>query len=116
MERIVKGRHAKIISTFYLDYKSKLTASLTGSTIKAMFKNNPHDADADALLTKLIGTGITITGTDYICETLLTGAETVLFYNNKIYFEIVAKLAEGTLISEGVEELNVVPNLLKTVF
>lgn len=109
--KVVRGRTLIVESTVFIDRPT--VADLTGATIKAMFKASQRDADGDAIFVK----DATITDAAAgLCRSVLSAAETLTITQNKIYFEVVAKLADGTFISGGIEELEVSGNLLKTLF
>lgn len=117
--QIIRGRTAKIVSQFWLDKDNGIVADLTGATIKCLIKASPRDADADALITKQTGgSGITITSASGgTCETVLLPTDTAIPASyNKVYFEVVAKLADGSLIGSGVDDIDVLGNVLKTLF
>jgi hypothetical protein len=113
----VKGSTIKITTTFYLDAAKTLIANLTGATVRFMIKRQVNDPDSTAIITKNVGSGITLTlpllG---ICETLIVAADTNALSDSKVYFEIVAKLADGvTYIRSGSEELILKSNVAKVL-
>ena len=120
MAAIVRARDFKIRHTFYLDSVNSVLANLTGATLKTIFKLDINETDANALFTKLSSSAqITIlsqTTNQGQCETIIPAVDGAKFLRNKIYFECVAKLTSGEIISNGVEVIDVNANLLKTLF
>ena len=117
--KIIRGNTTPLISVCYLDSWGNQIADVTGATIKAVFKKNPKDSGADVIIpTKRVGSGVTIIapGTNGVVQTLLTATETNAISQNKIFFELVVKLADGTFIRNGIEEIEVTGNVLKTLF
>jgi hypothetical protein len=113
---VVKGSTVKIESTVYSDIDLNLAVSITGSTITVLVKKSPNDLDAVALLTKTIGTGVTIIdGPAGRFDTLLAASELNDLSYSSIYFESLCKLSTGEHIRSGIEEIVIRPNLIKTL-
>lgn len=112
---LIKGQSATIQSTVYTDDGNQ-KANLTSATITFMLKANPTDLDSQALLTKNVGTGVTIINpTEGICSILLTASDTNTLSYQSLYFEILVKLSTGAYIRTGIEELILNKNLIKTL-
>lgn len=102
---VTKGQTAKIESTVFTD-DGLTAANLTGASIQFMLKKNPADPDSQALLTKNVGSGITITNaTAGICTVTLSAADTNGLSYLSLYFEILVKLTDGTYIRTGMHEI-----------
>ena len=114
---VIKGNTAKITSTFYLDDAKTQVANLTGATVRCMIKRHVNDPDSAAIVTKNVGSGVTLTLPALgICETLLSAGDTNGLSDSKVYLEIVAKLSDGiTYIRSGVEELVLRQNIAKVL-
>lgn len=95
-----------------------MKADLTGASIKTMVKRNVNDADAAAILTKQVGSGIAIIApaTNGESETTITAAETNVITYDVVYVETVVKLSNGEFIRSGVDRLEIKGNVLKTLF
>lgn len=112
---LIKGQTARIVSTVYTD-EGLTVANLTGALVRFMVKKNPADPDGSALLTKNIGTGVTvISAAEGTLECALTASETNGLSYPSVYFEILVKLSNGTYIRSGIEELIFTKNLIQTL-
>lgn len=112
---LLKGQTSKIQSTVYTD-NGLSSANLTGASIQYMFKKNPSDLDSVALLTKNIGSGVTIiSASDGTVECLLTAADTNTMSYPSIFFEILVKLSNGNYIRSGIEEIVFTKTLIQTL-
>ena len=109
---IVKGATARIRATVYTD-DGITVANLTGATLTAIFKKNARDLDADALFT--VVPAILNAGDGTIEGTIAASQTNDLSYP-VLYFELVAKLSDGSFIRSGVVEMALVPIALKTLF
>jgi hypothetical protein len=117
MITIVKGSSVDILATVYSywtgDASTSVIANLTGSTINAYFKNRPGDSDANAVFTK---GGVVTDPTNGICKVTIAAADTNTLSQPKLYYEIVIKMADGTYIRTGVQDIILDPNVGKTLF
>lgn len=112
---VTKGQTAKIESTVFTDDGLTL-ANLTNASIQFMLKKNPSDPDSQALLTKNVGSGVTITNpTGGICQVTLTAADTNGLSFMSLYFEILVKLTDGTYIRTGMHEIVLNKTLINTL-
>lgn len=113
--KIVKGSTIRINSVVYSD-NGITVASIVGATITAMFKKSHTDLDSAAVLVKTVGSGVTITdGVNGACETLLAAADTNGLSYTRLYFELLVKLSNGEHIRSGITELELEPNVVKTL-
>jgi hypothetical protein len=112
---ITKGTSLTIQSTVYTD-NLVTKANLTGATVTALFKKRFDDTDANALLTKSVGTGVTLSDpTVGRCDVALLASETNDLSYGSIFFEILVKLASGQYIRSGIEEIVLEQNVVKTL-
>lgn len=114
----IRGRTYVIESTVYTDKDQGVKADLTGATIKAMLKVNARDTDVNALVTKASGAGIVVTdAANGVCRTTFTAVDMNLPASyNLLYLEVVAKLSDGSFIGNGIDEVQIKGNVLKTLF
>lgn len=111
---IFKGTSVIIEGTVY--QKTDVLANLSGSTITVLIKRNHNDSDADALYTKTIGSGVTITdAANGRFDVQILSSETNSLGFNIIYWEALVKLSTGQHIRTGVEEIELVDNLIKVL-
>lgn len=116
MIELVKGNTAVLRHTFYTDYDNLTVANLSGATITTTFKRSKNDLDGSAIFVKTIGSGVTVTGaTTGEAETKILPTDTNSLPTAIIYWESVAKLASGDIVRSGVEELQILDNVLKTL-
>lgn len=114
MRTIIKGSSITIFSIIYLDQAKTLIANLTGATITNIVKRRADDLDANAIFTKSVGSGITITdAVNGKCSIVWSAANTNSLIEKKIYYETIVKLSDGTIIRNGVNEIAVSGNVLK---
>lgn len=115
---IVRGATVTINATVWLDKKNKIPMPLAGNGgIKTIVKKNPRDVDADALFVKSLGAGIAILDApNGQIQIVFTAADTNVIAQNRIYYETIAKLADGSFNRSGIDELEVEGNALKTLF
>lgn len=114
MASVIRGRTWKIKSIVWLDKDAGLKANLTGATIMTMFKVSPRDTDAQAVLTKSTADSVTITdAANGLCQTLVSPSEanTIGSSINTLFFEVIAKLADGTEISSGIDQVTIEGNI-----
>lgn len=119
--RVVRGRsltiNCEVLSSDTENVFSKTPIDLTGCAVKAIFKYDPNDTDASAILLKEIGSGVTVvSATTGKLDISLGALDTIKFLQNKIYFEVVVKLANNSLVSSFIREIIVEPNVLKVPF
>jgi hypothetical protein len=117
MIEIIKGSSVILESTVYSYWSgsvsSSITANLAGAIVKCYVKKRDGDSDANALLT-INGT---VTDTvNAICQVIITAAQTNGLSYPNVVFEIVVKLADGSYLRTGVEQLIIKPNVGKTLF
>jgi hypothetical protein len=113
MDGLVKGSSAKFVSTVYLDDNGTL-ANVAGATIKLQIKKRDTDTDAQALLLK---TGSITSAALSTMEVPITAAESLALGSyNEVVYEIIVKLADGSFIRSGVKKLQLLPQVLKTLF
>lgn len=114
----IRGNTLQIRSKCWLDKDSSIIADLAGATFTSILKRNPRDKDSDAILTKTLGAGVTVVApaSGGIFLTVFTAAETNVLVQNKIYFEGVVKLADGSFLRTGIQEINIEGNVLSTLF
>ena len=110
---LIKGNSLTIDCVVYTDQDLLLIANLTGATIKLYVKKKDNDLDINAILNK---TGTVTGATTGQCQVTITAAESNALTYQKLALEIVAKLADGTYIRTGVVDLNLFPNVGKTLF
>lgn len=114
---IVKGSsfdvQLTIWSTWTGDAATSTLANLTGATGNVYFKQRPTDSDASALFTKAVSLVDPVNGT---AKATVLAADTNERSQQKIVFEGVIKMADGTYIRTGVEDLVILPNVGKTLF
>lgn len=111
---VIKGETLNIKSKVYLDVDQRLLANCTGSTSTMMVKAREGDSDASAIITKA---GSISDGPNGEISFSFSAAETLALPSyHKVVFEIVVKLADGTFIRTGVDDLYLLSNVLKTLF
>jgi hypothetical protein len=112
---ITKGQTTILESVVYTN-NGLATADLTSSSVSFMVKKNVADLDAEALITKTIGSGVTITdAVNGVLQVTLTASDTNDLSYQSLFFEILVKLSNGTYIRTGTEEIVLVRNLIKTL-
>lgn len=115
---VVKGSGFSIEHTFYKKWTGDETtsepANLTGATIKTIVKIRASDPDSAALINKV---GTITDAVNGKAITSYSGADTNGLSYSTLYYESVAKLADGaTFVRGGVRKLTLLPNVLKTLF
>jgi hypothetical protein len=113
---MIKGSSIQIIGTVYRDLAQTEVANLTGASITFVIKNDPRDTDAQALVTKTIGAGVTIVDAvngSYSVD--LTAANTNGLSYSKLSYETVVKLSDNTYIRTGVKTIELGDNVLKNL-
>lgn len=114
MKKIIKGSTVVIQSNVYLDQNELYAANLTGATVTVLFKKNPRDTDAQALLTKSVGSGVSLTlPLEGILKTLLLASDTNTLSFTVLYYEVLVKLVGDVYIRSGVQEIQLLPNNIK---
>ena len=99
----------------WLKERSKVSTDITEATL--LVKSNPSDLDVDALMTKVIEAGgITVSGDDYLIETISTDFGTdklvsgktygmyfgVKFSGDTSFREIILKVPSLKILSDGI--------------
>ena len=116
-EKIKAGTSFRIASTIYLD--DKITpANLTGALITTFLKKTLQDTDASALIKKdnAALTGVTvISAAGGTCETLIAAAETNKFRHDKVFVEVLVKMADGNYIRSETDEIEFERNLINSL-
>jgi hypothetical protein len=117
MATIVKGSSFDILATVYSnwtgDTATSTLANLTGATIQAYFKNRQGDLDSAAVFNKV---GSIVSAVDGTLKVTVAASDTNGLSQQKLYYEVVVKMADGTFIRTGVVELFLDGNVLKTLF
>lgn len=116
--RLVRGKTAKLTYLVYSIWTgiaaTSTLANISGSTTKVYFKNKESDSDAEALFTL---NGTIVDGPNGSGEVLIPAANTNELYQQKIVYEVVCKLSDGTTyIRGGSEDMILEPNVGKTLF
>lgn len=109
---VKKGTSFRIHSVIYQD---ELTlANLVGATATAMLKKDATDPDASAVASYTIGSGIQDAGNSILVTTIPASATNNLSFQ-KLFFEILVKLADGTFIRSETDEINLKRNIVNTL-
>lgn len=118
MEQIIRGESKILSCVAYTDTDNLIPADITGSTIKFMLKATQNDPDSVAVITKTSGAGITglIPYANGAFEVALTAAELNTLSYNIMFYEIIVKLATGTFIRTGIVPVQILGNVLKTLY
>lgn len=91
-------------------------ANLAGATVKCYIKKRPDDADTEVLI-PVANLVVTITDAgNGLCEVAIAPVDTNTLSYQKVFYEVVAKTAGGAYIGNGVGELEIKPNVGKTLF
>lgn len=116
MERsIIRGSTVTIQATVYTDQSKQTVANLTSATIFCIVKKRSEDLDTEALFSKSVGSGITIVGaTTGRCDIVFTATDTNTQLK-QLYYEIVVKLSDGTVIRNGINEIKMYGNVRKVL-
>ena len=114
---IIKGESFSIDAVVYDKWTGETStstlANLTGATVKAYFKVLVSDSDAAALLTK------TGTITDVLnggASVQVLASDTINWTYAQVWYQVVAKLADGTFRFGQSTRLDVKPSVLKSLF
>lgn len=115
---MIKGETKKFRARVYSDWTglaaTSTKANLTGATTKGYFKNRDTDSDAAAVATK---DGVNFDAVNGVVDVTLAAGDTNALSQQKLWMEIVVKLADGTTyIRSGARELVLLPNVGKTLF
>lgn len=119
MVTIIRGQTEKFQAQFFLDKDNQIPAVITGATIKCILKPEVRSADGatGVVLKQTGGSGIVITdGPNGICEVTIAATDFNTVAYNSLSMECVAKLADGSFIRNGIEEVRIEGNTLKTLF
>lgn len=117
---MIKGRDAVLEFTVYSKWTGQAStstpANLAGASIKCYIKKRPDDSDTEVII-PVANIVCTVTGAgDGLGEAAIAAADTNGLSYQKVFFEIVAKTAGGKYIGNGVGELEIKPNVGKTLF
>ena len=115
--KIKAGTTFRIVSTVWLDNKITL-ANITGSVVTVFFKRGLQDGDASAVIKKdnaLIGGVTFITPLAGKLETLILASDTNRLMNNKLYVEVLVKMADGNYIRSETDEVEFERNIINTL-
>jgi hypothetical protein len=110
---LTKGNSLKFVCTVYTDADNKVLADLTGALVKLIVKRRDTDLDSAALVNKAGAVTSIQNGT---CEALLLASESNSLFYNRVVWEIVVKLLDGTFIRTGAQPLDLETNVLKALF
>jgi hypothetical protein len=114
---IIKGSAFDIEATIYRVWTGDLSTSvpedLTDAEVKCIVKIGVSDKDSDAVLTK---DGVITDAVEGLCTVSFDADDTNDLSYAKIYYEIVAKLADGKIRRTGLKELYINSNLMKDLF
>lgn len=109
----IRGASLTIQATVYTDQTKTVAANITSATIFCIVKKRPEDLDTEALFSKSVGSGITIvTPTSGRCDIAFTATDTNIIFK-QVYYEIVVKLTDGTVVRNGINEVRVYGNVRK---
>lgn len=113
---MIKGITVTITNTFYRDIDKTVIADLTGAVVYFIVKNRPDDLDAAAIFSKSIGIGITVpTPSNGKALVVIAASDTNSLTQKKVYYETFAKLADGTIIRNGINELALLGNVRRSL-
>jgi len=116
MISIVRGRTERIQAQFFSDIDNKIPLVITGASASCLFKCSPRDLDADAKISKSVGSGITLTDpANGIVEIYISSTDTKDLSYSKLFMELVIKIS-ADYYGNGVEEVELSPNVVKTLF
>ena len=111
----IRGSSITIQATVYTDQTKTVAADITSATIFCIVKKRPEDLDSEAIFSKSVGSGITIvTPLAGRCDISFSASDTNLIFK-QVYYEIVVKLASGTVIRNGINEIKVYGNVRKVL-
>lgn len=115
---IIRGRNATLECVVYSKWtgqaSTSIPANLAGASVKCYIKKRPDDADSEVLIPVIDGS---ITdAVNGLVDVPITAANTNILSYQKVFFEVVAKTAGGVYIGNGVGELEIKPNVGKTLF
>lgn len=89
--------------------------NLTGATLKWMTKRRRNDADVDALITKAIGTGITVTNAvGGVAEVAITAANTNAITPGAYYWELQSVDAGSKTHTLAGGRIVIMPDLIRS--
>jgi hypothetical protein len=112
---MIKGASFQITATVYQDQNRTAAQPLTGGSVTVVFKKSANDTDAQALFTKTVGSGVTLTDAGngvFTCDVLASDTNGLSYQT--IYWEAVVKVG-STIIRNGIKELTIEGNVLKTL-
>jgi hypothetical protein len=116
MKEIIKGATLDILHVVYVDPEGVTPANLTGATMRTMVKARQNDSDGSALITKNIGSGITITdAANGKATTRIDAADTNSLSYEEVFIETQCKLSDGRIIRSGAERFQLLPNVQKVL-
>ena len=108
---MIKGSSFKVIANVYLD-RSRSLANVAGSTVQLIVKKSFNDSDALALFSV---NGVVSDASTGEVQAGLTATQTNTIKYPMIYWEIVVKLLDGSVIRSGVSKEPVESNVLKAI-
>lgn len=111
--KIVKGSDCKFHGIAYMDDAKTILANLVAAQVKLFVKAREKDTDAQALFTVA---GIVTSTSESTFEATMPASITNSINYSKVVAEIVIKLADGSFIRSGVQELTLDQNVGKTLF
>lgn len=113
---ITKGQTTTLRHTIYSYWSgqesSSIKANLAGASVNVYFKQRLTDADASAVLNKA---GTVTDAVNGVADTALAASDTNAWSYSKLFMETVAKLSDGTTYIRQIEEVEIDPNLKKTL-
>lgn len=112
---MIKGASFQIVATVYTDQTRTAVQDITGASVTVVFKKSANDTDANALFTRAVGSGVTLTDPTngvFTCDVLASQTNALSYQT--IYWEAVVKVG-STIIRNGIKELVLDGNVLKTL-
>ncbi len=97
------------------DQDTGAAINLTGATLKWMAKRRRNDADVDALISKAIGTGITVTNAaGGVAEVAITAANTNAIVPGAYYWELQSVDAAAKTHTLAGGRIVILPDLIRS--
>jgi hypothetical protein len=117
---MIKGRSTILECVVYSKWtgqaSTSIPANLASATVKCYIKKRPDDDDTQVII-PVVNLVATITdAVNGLVEITVAPADTNVLSYQKVYFEVVAKTAGGAYIGNGVGEIEIKPNVGKTLF
>lgn len=114
---VVKGSTFQIEATVYSYWggtvETSQPADLTGADVRCMVKRRVTDTDADAIIDRAAEITEPAAGK---CIVQFNAADTNDLSYAKLYYDIVAKLSDSTVIRIEASVLQLVSNVRKTLY